>query len=111
MQFSCRIFSCQCKYFNEIVYQISELAAELSGDQGNHKLHPIVIQYQDIMQSFARADNEMTALLSKLQDDHLRPVSETVFDDNVDATACGFPVGPPRIIHHLLDAEVIEGVK
>lgn len=39
----------------------------ITGDQGANKVRPLIIQYQDIMQSFEQADNELSLLKENLE--------------------------------------------
>ena len=75
-------------------------------------MRPLVIQYQDIMQSFEQADNELTLLRDNLEGKPPQPVEE-MMDQQKAAAAAVPPMAPkpPRIIQHLKNAEVMEGVK
>ncbi|XP_025104045.1 coiled-coil domain-containing protein 141-like isoform X3 [Pomacea canaliculata] len=92
--------------------KISELSLQLYGDQGANKVRPLIIQYQDIMQSFEQADNELSLLKENLEGKQAPPIEETM--DRQTAAAAAAPRAqpkPPRITQHLKNAEVVEGVK
>ena len=65
-------------------------------------MRPLVIQYQDIMQSFEQADNELTLLRDNLEGKPQQPVEE-MMDQQKAAAAAVPPMAPkpPRIIQHL----------
>ncbi|XP_076451161.1 coiled-coil domain-containing protein 141-like [Babylonia areolata] len=89
--------------------KVSELAVQLYGDQGGSKVRPLVIQYQDIMQSFEQADNELTLLKDNLEGKPAQPVEEMMQRDTAAAAAAPMAPKPPRITQHLKNAEVMEG--
>ena len=81
------------------------------GDQGASKARPLVIQYQDMMQSFEQADNELTLLRDNLEGKSAVPVEESMQRDTAAKAAAPMGPRPPRITQHLKNAEVMEGVK
>ena len=85
----------------------------VSGEQGASKVRPLVISYQDIMQSFEQADNELTMLKDNLEGKKApQPVEEQMTASQKAAKAAASPMPkPPRITQHLKNAEVVEGVK
>ncbi|CAG5126015.1 unnamed protein product [Candidula unifasciata] len=90
--------------------KISELATHLYGDQGVNKVRPLVIQYQDMMQSFEQADNELSILKENLEGKSAVPVEEFMPRDVSARAAAPAPkVRPPKITQHLKNAEVMEG--
>ncbi|BFZ21917.1 hypothetical protein BsWGS_24956 [Bradybaena similaris] len=90
--------------------KISELANQLYGDQGVNKVRPLVIQYQDMMQSFEQADNELSILKENLEGKSPVPVEEFMPRDVSARAAAPAPkVRPPKITQHLKNTEVMEG--
>ncbi|RUS90398.1 hypothetical protein EGW08_001893, partial [Elysia chlorotica] len=91
---------------------IAELAAQLYGDQGADKIRPLVVQYQEMMQSFEKADNELSSMKENMEGKSPIPVDESMSRDVSAKAAAPMPkVRPPKIIKHLQTAEVVEGVK
>ncbi|XP_046554795.1 uncharacterized protein LOC124264120 [Haliotis rubra] len=89
--------------------KVSELAVQLYGEQGPNKIRHVVIQYQDLMQSFEQADNELSLLRDNLEGKK-EPVEESM-QQQAAAPAAAPQYRPPRITQHLKNAEVVEGTK
>ncbi|XP_012936768.1 uncharacterized protein LOC101859779, partial [Aplysia californica] len=94
----------------ERLQKISDLATRLYGEQGTNKIRPLVVQYQDMMQAFEQADNELANLKDNLDGKSPVPVDETMGRDISARAAAPVPkVRPPKIVQHLKNAEVMEG--
>ena len=48
-----------------------------AGEQGTGKIRPLVIQYQDMMQAFEQADNELSHLKDNLSAPKAPPVRKS----------------------------------
>jgi len=47
-------------------HKVHNLRSCLSGDEGPSRVHNIHVQYQDLMQSFQQADNEVATLKHRM---------------------------------------------
>uniref|UniRef100_A0A0L8G5K6 Ig-like domain-containing protein n=1 Tax=Octopus bimaculoides TaxID=37653 RepID=A0A0L8G5K6_OCTBM len=94
------------------VNKISELSHELYGDQGANKVRHVVVSYQDLLQSFQQADNELSALKVKLEGNEASGVEEHIpMQIDIPVNEQAVVLKPPRITQHLKNAEVLEGTK